>query len=262
MKKFLICTIIALLPFSALADDIGIRSFLTLDYNDIDKEIEPAVRFSIEGDLDSQIAVKAQLEFSGDETKIGDIYVDYMYYPGLGVRIGQFRGLAGLEKGTSSAKLIFHDRSLMSSLTPSRDKGIMAYFASELATVELSTTSDKEHGIRLYSENRGIHAGIFYTDRIDYSVYGVEMKTGYGPIEIQGEYAWTDDDRNSAYFQVGLSLTDELQIAGRYQFLDEERNITTGINYDLNEWVSFYVGYMTDEKLENDSIHLGLLVKI
>ena len=126
--------------FAKINDDIDLSGYIMLDYNKFDtsllegqydsnssestSEIRPA-RLSFKSDISKDWKSKFQLGFADGETEIKDAYLEYSGWKYADVTIGQQKEGFGLEKLTSSRKLLMLERSMISeAFSPGRSLGI------------------------------------------------------------------------------------------------------------------------------------------
>jgi phosphate-selective porin OprO/OprP len=84
------------------------------------------------GQVGEHVTYKIQIDFAGGGVDIKDAYVGLRKVPGVqNVRFGHFKEFMGLEELTSSKYISFMERSVTSSLAPSRNSGIGVHGVSE-----------------------------------------------------------------------------------------------------------------------------------
>ena len=126
--------------FAKINDDIDLSGYIMLDYNKFDtsllegqydssssestSEIRRA-RLSFKSDINKNWKSKFQLGFADGETEIKDAYLEYSGWEFADLTIGQQKEGFGLEKLTSSRKLLMLERSMISeAFSPGRSLGI------------------------------------------------------------------------------------------------------------------------------------------
>ena len=83
-------------------------------------------RLYLSGVIYDNIEFKTEFDFAGGDADFKDVYVGFKNVPHVGnVRIGQFKEPFSLEELTSSNDITFLERSLVNTLVPRRNTGIM-----------------------------------------------------------------------------------------------------------------------------------------
>ena len=144
-------------------------------------------RIELSGEVGDRTEWALALDFGGGNTNFRNAYVGVKDLGFGNIRAGQFKEPYGLEQITSSNNITFIERSLMNSLVPAFNAGVMLYddFAGERATWsigEFRTGSDNGEvsrddgawattarltGLPMYSEDGRdyIHVGVGYSLR-------------------------------------------------------------------------------------------------
>ncbi len=86
------------------------------------------VRPIFEGKVFRDFDFRLMPEFGGSSSpSIRDAWINYQYIPELQLRVGKFKQPVGLEQLQSASSTMFTERSLASTLTPSRDIGVQLH---------------------------------------------------------------------------------------------------------------------------------------
>ena len=144
-------------------------------------------RIELSGEVSDRTDWALALDFGGGSTNFRNAYVGVKDLPFGNIRAGQFKEPYGLEQITSSNNITFIERSLMNSLVPAFNAGVMLFddFAGERATWsigEFRTASDNGEvsrddgawattaritGLPMYSDDGRdyVHVGVGYSLR-------------------------------------------------------------------------------------------------
>jgi phosphate-selective porin OprO/OprP len=98
-------------------DDLGVGS--------IDGTEMRRLRLAMSGSAYDRIAYKAELDFASGEVTPKDVFASIGVGPSVKVQVGNFYEPMGLDELTSSNTITFAERSLVASLSPSRNPGLM-----------------------------------------------------------------------------------------------------------------------------------------
>lgn len=110
-------------------------------------------RLYISGHLYDNIDFKTQYDFAGGDANFKDVYVGVKKVPVVGnLRFGQFKEPFSLEEQGSSNYITFPERSLVSTFSPGRNTGVMAFdsMADERMTWAVGVfrqTDDSSRGV-------------------------------------------------------------------------------------------------------------------
>ena len=81
-------------------------------------------RLELQGGYHGDFGYALELDFAGDEVDVKDVYLDYLAWHPVSLRIGHFKEPFGLEPQTSFEHLTFMERALPDELAPGRSLGI------------------------------------------------------------------------------------------------------------------------------------------
>ncbi|MBN1226502.1 MAG: hypothetical protein JXA79_05890 [Deltaproteobacteria bacterium] len=122
-------------------------------------------------------------------------------------------------------------------------------------------------------------------DEDERSRYGVELQVKHGDFLLQGEYIYGKDvsdvptwearpdtiEKSGAFVQAMYKIKPNLQPVIKYETYDpdldtdndQEKTITLGLNYFLNEWTRIQINYLyRDEEVEVDNDQLLIQVQV
>lgn len=159
-------------------------------------------RFYTSGTIGRHVFFKLQVEFAGGSAAksplFGDAYIGLKNIPGLEkIVLGRFKEYMGLEELTSSRYITFLERSVTSSLVPSRQSGVGAEWLSE-------------------SKRLLVEAGVFMTTNNN----GRAQQDGNGAVTVRiaGQPFWGD---KTNFVHTGASVSYRNSVQDGYRFRND-----------------------------------------
>ncbi|MCP4716484.1 MAG: hypothetical protein GY868_15290 [Deltaproteobacteria bacterium] len=250
-------------------------------------------RFYMAGRIYEYFHYKLSTEFEGSSSnRLVDAYVDFDYFPGLRIRLGQFKEPFSFETLSSSKYLPFTERSMIHYLAPSRDVGIMLHGRLFKSTLRYAVgifngegrdasrrdqKDDKELAARIMLQPcaavgpaflRGLHLGASYAyARLDTSDFSFKIKTPglttFFTLQARAKFHITQEvDTLERYglelvYTVGPLLFMAEHI--RCEFSNVRLADTSLFDFDMQGW---YAGVLLMLTGEQPQVKKGVLQRI
>jgi phosphate-selective porin OprO/OprP len=150
------------------------------DSSTFDAEVRNA-RVQLDYDFPRKWQARVQADYSGDDLDLGSAYLRYTGWDFAELTLGKMKEPLGLERNTSSSRLVTIERSMMSrAFTPGKSWGLHLFHATDSHRWALAAAQEDDD-----ADERG-----------DDDVRA-----------ITGRYTWTPFNRDGHYLQVGGSAS-------------------------------------------------------